>query len=172
MDATTQQLFDAALSLPDDDRVELVEALIASFRPDDKPPFDDSWCAVLQRRSAELRAGQATPVPWAEVKRSAQRKPVINTVFHPEAQGEYQAAFAWYQAHSPQASVRFEAEVERVIQLIESNPEGFPKYDDLHRYALFRRFPYSIVYQHWADQIYVVGVVHGSRLPGYWKNRT
>ena len=65
-----------------------------------------------------------------------------------------------------------EAEVQRVIQLIESNPEGFPKYDDLHRYALLRRFPYSIVYQHWADQIYVVGVVHGSRLPGYWKNRT
>jgi putative addiction module component (TIGR02574 family) len=71
MDATIQRLFDAALSLPDDDRVELVEALIASFRPDDQPPFDDSWRAVLQRRSAELRAGRATPVPWAEVKRSA-----------------------------------------------------------------------------------------------------
>jgi toxin ParE1/3/4 len=97
---------------------------------------------------------------------------VVNAVFHPEAQGEYQAAFVWYQARSPQAAVRFEAEVERVIQSIESNPGGFPKYDDLHCYALLRRFPYSIVYQHWADQIYVIGVVHGSRLPGYWKNRT
>jgi plasmid stabilization system protein ParE len=97
---------------------------------------------------------------------------VISTVFHPEAQEEYQAAFAWYQAHSRRAAIRFEAEVERVIQLIESNSEGFPKYDDLHRYALLRRFPYSIVYQHWVDHIYVIGVVHGSRLPGYWKNRT
>jgi hypothetical protein len=70
-------------------------------------------------------------------------KPVINTVFHPEAQGEYQAAFAWYEAHSQQAAVLFEAEVERVIQLVESSPEGFPKYDDLHRYALLRRFPFD-----------------------------
>jgi putative addiction module component (TIGR02574 family) len=74
VDAATQQLFDAALSLPDDDRVELVEALIASFRPDDRPPFDDSWRAVFERRSAELQAGRATPVPWAEVKRSAREK--------------------------------------------------------------------------------------------------
>jgi len=54
MDATTRQLFDAALSLPDDDRVELVEALIASFRRDDKLPFDDSWRAVFERRSAGI----------------------------------------------------------------------------------------------------------------------
>ncbi len=50
METTPQQRFGAALSLPDDDRVELVEALIASFRPDDRPPFDDAWRAVLERR--------------------------------------------------------------------------------------------------------------------------
>jgi len=71
MDTTTQELFDTVLSLPDGDRVELVEALIASFRPDDQPPFDDAWRPVIQRRSAELRSGQVTPVPWAEVKRTA-----------------------------------------------------------------------------------------------------
>jgi putative addiction module component (TIGR02574 family) len=71
MDTTTQQLFNTVLSLPDGDRAELVEALIASFRPDDQPPFDDAWRVVIQRRSAELRSGQVTPVPWAEVKRKA-----------------------------------------------------------------------------------------------------
>jgi putative addiction module component (TIGR02574 family) len=74
MDATPQRLLDAALALPDGDRVELVEALIASFTPDDKPPFDDSWRAVLERRSAELRAGRATPVPWADVKRTSREQ--------------------------------------------------------------------------------------------------
>jgi hypothetical protein len=29
--------------------------------------------------------------------------------FHPEAQAEYRAALAWYQARSPQAADRFEA---------------------------------------------------------------
>ena len=74
MDSTTQQIFDTVLSLPDGDRVKLVEALIASFRPDDRPPFDDAWRPVIQRRSAELRSGQVTPVPWAEVKRAAREK--------------------------------------------------------------------------------------------------
>jgi putative addiction module component (TIGR02574 family) len=74
MDPTIQQLFDTVLSLPPSDRVELVEALIASFRPDDQPPFDDAWRAVIQRRSAELRSGQVTPVPWAEVKRAARER--------------------------------------------------------------------------------------------------
>jgi putative addiction module component (TIGR02574 family) len=67
----TQELFDTALALPDGDRVELVEALIASFRPDDKPPFDDAWRPIIERRSAELRSGRARAVPWAEVKRAA-----------------------------------------------------------------------------------------------------
>lgn len=74
MDSTTEQLFDAVLSLPDGERVELAEALIASLRPDDRPPFADEWRAVVQRRSAELRGGQVTPVPWADVKRTAREK--------------------------------------------------------------------------------------------------
>jgi putative addiction module component (TIGR02574 family) len=69
---TVEQVLDAALALPDGDRVEIVEALIASFQPDDRPPFDESWREVIQRRSAELRSGQATPVPWSEVKKRAQ----------------------------------------------------------------------------------------------------
>jgi len=97
--------------------------------------------------------------------------PVANAHFHPEAQAEYEEAIAWYQVRSPRASLRFEAEVERVIRVIEGNPEIFPKYDDLHRYALLRRFPFSIVYQHWDDHVYVIAVAHGSRLPGYWESR-
>ncbi len=98
--------------------------------------------------------------------------PVANAHFHPEAQAEYEEAIAWYQVRSPRASLRFEAEVERVIRVIEGNPEIFPKYDDLHRYALLRRFPFSIVYQQWVDHVYVIAVAHGSRLPGYWESRS
>jgi putative addiction module component (TIGR02574 family) len=74
MDGTTQQIIDAALALPDGDRVELMEALAASFRPDDRPPFDDAWRAMLERRSRELASGQVRPVPWNEVKNSVREK--------------------------------------------------------------------------------------------------
>lgn len=71
MSTTTEQLLNAALTLPDDDRFELVEALIASFQSADQPPFDESWREVIRRRSAELSSGQVAGVPWAEVKRRA-----------------------------------------------------------------------------------------------------
>lgn len=69
MSTATEDVLSAALSLPDDDRLELVEALIASLHPEDRPPFDDSWREVIRRRSAELRSGSVQPIPWAEVKR-------------------------------------------------------------------------------------------------------
>ncbi len=71
MSLTTEQVFTAALGLPDAVRLELIEALINSVEPTDRPPFDESWREVIQRRSAELASGSVTAVPWAEVKRRA-----------------------------------------------------------------------------------------------------
>jgi putative addiction module component (TIGR02574 family) len=71
MNSTTEQLLDAVLALPDSDRVEFAEALMASFQPDDRPPFDESWREVIRRRTAELRSGRVKAVAWAEVRRQA-----------------------------------------------------------------------------------------------------
>ena len=71
MNAATENVLNAALVLPDGDRLELAEAIIASLQPEDQPPFDESWREVIQRRSAELRSGQVTPIPWGEVKQRA-----------------------------------------------------------------------------------------------------
>jgi putative addiction module component (TIGR02574 family) len=76
MSAATEQLLEAALALPDEDRLEFVEALAASLRPEDRPPFDESWLKVIQRRSTELRTGAVTPIPWSEVKRKAREKSI------------------------------------------------------------------------------------------------
>ncbi len=74
MSTNTEQLLEAALALPDEDRLEFFEALAASLRPEDRPPFDESWREVIQRRSAELRSGAVAPLPWAEVKRQARER--------------------------------------------------------------------------------------------------
>jgi putative addiction module component (TIGR02574 family) len=71
MNPTAEQLLTAALALPDDDRLQLAEALIVSLQPDDRPPFDEAWREVIRRRSAELQSGKILPVPWEDVKRQA-----------------------------------------------------------------------------------------------------
>jgi plasmid stabilization system protein ParE len=97
---------------------------------------------------------------------------VADVRFHPEAQDEYQVSLAWYQARSPQAADRFEAEVERVLGLIAANPAGFPRYDEGSRFAMLRRFPFSVVYQAEPDgRVEVVAVAHARRRPGYWEDR-
>jgi plasmid stabilization system protein ParE len=97
---------------------------------------------------------------------------VAEVAFHPEARDEYDAALIRYQARSPRAAARFEAEVERILGLIAANPDSFPAYDDEHRFAVLRRFPYSVVYQVQPDRAYVVAVAHSSRDAGYWSGRT
>ncbi len=96
---------------------------------------------------------------------------MADILFHPEAQAEYDAAIAWYQSRSPRTASRFEAEMNRVLGLIGTSPDVFPSYDDEHRFAVLRRFPYSVVYQVQPGHVYVVAVAHSSRSPGYWAGR-
>ena len=42
MNSATDQLFETVLALPDSDRLEPAEALIASLQPNDRAPFDES----------------------------------------------------------------------------------------------------------------------------------
>jgi plasmid stabilization system protein ParE len=91
--------------------------------------------------------------------------------FHPEAETEYLKAYKWYEERSLRAAQKFELEVEDVVSRIATAPESFPRYDDIHRFAIVRRFPYSVVYQALFDAIYVVAVAHSSRSPDYWRGR-
>jgi plasmid stabilization system protein ParE len=63
---------------------------------------------------------------------------VAKLLLHPEAQAEYQDAIDWYRLPSSQAADQFESEVERVLTVINQSPQMFPKYDDMHRYAVVR----------------------------------
>ncbi len=97
--------------------------------------------------------------------------PLANLQYHPEAQEEYQHAYQWYALRSKQAAHRFELEVERVLQLIAANPAMFAAYDETHRLAVLRRYPYCIVYQVFEESIYVVAIAHARRAPDYWLSR-
>jgi toxin ParE1/3/4 len=96
---------------------------------------------------------------------------VAEVLFHPEAQAEYECALGCYQARSVRSAARFEAEVERLIELMKAHPDMFPPYDDEHRVAVLRRFPYSVVYQVVSDWVYIVAVPHSARSAAYWQGR-
>jgi putative addiction module component (TIGR02574 family) len=74
MSVTSQNVLQAALSLPESERVELIDALIGSLPADEAAPLDDAWLAEIDRRSCAYDAGNATPVAWADVKKRARSR--------------------------------------------------------------------------------------------------
>lgn len=74
MSTQYQDVLQAAMSLPEGDRMELVDTLIASFEPDAALPFDDAWLAEIQRRSAEYEAGLVQATPWSVVKERVRQR--------------------------------------------------------------------------------------------------
>jgi putative addiction module component (TIGR02574 family) len=68
MGMTVDQVIEAGLTLPDDQRLEVAEALVTSIGSNREPILDDGLLAEVRRRSAELDAGTVTPIPWSVVK--------------------------------------------------------------------------------------------------------
>lgn len=74
MSTQYQDVLQAAMSLPEADRIELVDTLIASFEADKALPFDDAWLGEIQRRSAEYDAGVVEAAPWSVVKERVRQR--------------------------------------------------------------------------------------------------
>jgi len=72
--SSLDQILQAALTLPEEDRVQLVDTLIATLEPEDAAPLDDAWIAEIQRRSREYDSGTVTAIPWEEVKERARQR--------------------------------------------------------------------------------------------------
>lgn len=68
MSPTSEQLLISALALPESERLELAESLLAASEPPAPEPTGDAWLAELHRRSAQVEAGEAVLASWAVVK--------------------------------------------------------------------------------------------------------
>lgn len=66
--ATTAELLQHALQLPEDDRLALATELLESVEGPENPEWAAAWAAELDRREREIDEGRVKPVPWAEVK--------------------------------------------------------------------------------------------------------
>jgi putative addiction module component (TIGR02574 family) len=64
-----RSIFDAAIALPEAERVVLVERLLETLSAEANELSDDELLAELHRRRADVEAGTAQGVPWSDLKR-------------------------------------------------------------------------------------------------------
>jgi toxin ParE1/3/4 len=93
--------------------------------------------------------------------------------FHEEAETEYDGAIAYYEQQRAGLGSQFQAEVEAATQRIATRPQSFPLTpSDGTRRCILRRFPYTLHFLEFDDEIWVLAVAHQRRNPGYWHGRT
>jgi plasmid stabilization system protein ParE len=92
--------------------------------------------------------------------------------FHPAALQDAEEAAAWYAERSVRAAARFLDELDRLIDLVSIAPNRFQAFDAGLRRAVFRRFPFYIVFRADDLNVVIVAVAHGKRRPRFWRDRT
>jgi putative addiction module component (TIGR02574 family) len=73
MKEAAKKVLSAALKLPEPERVELVEELLAELDGSDEE-VDAAWAAEIDRRTREIDDGHVKPVSWATVRRRIVRQ--------------------------------------------------------------------------------------------------
>ena len=97
---------------------------------------------------------------------------MIRVRFLPDAEAEYRAARAWYEAQRSGLGKELTAAVDTAIERIVSDPRSWPiVWPPEVRQTLVHRFPYVIYFVTTDDEVLVVSVFHARRNPQVWKQR-
>ncbi len=92
--------------------------------------------------------------------------------FHDQAAAEYDAAFDWYLARSPDSARKFDSEVQRALQQILEHPRRSATGPSGTRRYLLRKFPFLLIYRELSQEtVQIVAVAHANRKPGFWTQR-
>jgi toxin ParE1/3/4 len=92
--------------------------------------------------------------------------------FHPDARLEYRDAAAFYENARAGLGAAFTRQIEAALEAICVAPERWPIFEGETRRCVTRRFPYAVLYSIEPDRILILAVMHCSRRPGYWRQRT
>ena len=92
-------------------------------------------------------------------------------IFRPQAESELLDARSWYDDQQPGLGRAFAAEVHRAMAAIVEHPLAYPRIYGETRRVLVHRFPYAIYFRVMPDELVVLAVMHGRRLPRRWRSR-
>jgi putative addiction module component (TIGR02574 family) len=73
MTPTIDAIFDAALSLPRENRATLAEKLAESLSEEDRAELSPAWATEIRRRIDAYKRGEMQTIPAEEVMRSLSR---------------------------------------------------------------------------------------------------
>ena len=89
-----------------------------------------------------------------------------------EAELDLEDAASWYESQRSGLGQDFLNTVLKALGSIEQSPLSFPVvYRGIHR-AVLPRFPFAVFYIISESEISVISVMHGSRHPARWQQRT
>jgi putative addiction module component (TIGR02574 family) len=74
MTRVARAVLQSAVRLPEQERVRVVEGLLASLDGKRERTVDAAWRAEIEERGRELRAGVVRPIPWAAVRSRARKR--------------------------------------------------------------------------------------------------
>lgn len=89
-----------------------------------------------------------------------------------EAEGDIHEAAVWYESQRLRLGHDFLDAVEASFARISENPLQFPILYRSTRRALLSRFPFGVFFRIEGQTIVVLAVMHASRNPVRWRDRT
>jgi plasmid stabilization system protein ParE len=95
----------------------------------------------------------------------------MNIEFLPEAQEEFYDAAEFYEEREMGLGMRFRAEISEACSMIQAHPLLWREREGGFRRVNCPVFPYYIAYFIRGNTVVIAAVAHGSRRPGYWRNR-
>lgn len=95
-------------------------------------------------------------------------KPVV---FHPDAVQEAHDAADYYEGKRRGLGKDFRQELDAALARVRQNPQWFAIVSGKMRACTVHRFPFAVYFEELTDKIWIAGVGHQSRRPGYWRFR-
>lgn len=92
--------------------------------------------------------------------------------WHPGASQDLLDAIEYYQSCAESLDARFLAHVDAAAALAAASPLLHRCFDGPFRKVHVERFPYALIYREKDGGIEFMAVAHGSREPGYWRERS
>jgi putative addiction module component (TIGR02574 family) len=74
MTRPAKEIVNAVKRLPEQDRLQIVQEILASLEPATDKDVDAAWATEIERRSREIKEGSVRPIPWKEVKLGARKR--------------------------------------------------------------------------------------------------
>lgn len=96
----------------------------------------------------------------------------VQVRLRPEAEQDLVEAALWYRANESGLGGQFLDQVQAALASIAEHPDAYTSIHGSVRRAVVKRFPFCIFYKIEDDGVVVIGVLHGSRHPRTWRERT